>query len=231
MNGRGNRKKKGIAVQGAWLPVGLDFLRSRACAELSPHGAKLLLDVFSMLGPNAAGNGSISLTPRVMAVRGWSGRATLNAAVRELIDHGLLVRTRHGNRLDCSLFACTLFPLDCDIAELDVTPGCYHTTDWMHGGDLAGRPSEDNPATWRHARKDVGTGRRKAAKTQPLDPGRNDAPPKRSAPERSAAENDPDSSTLYRPGTKPPIFEGAIVPPRVTFIDKPSVRCFYGGIQ
>ena len=95
MNARG--KKRGIAVTGAWLPLPLDFLRSRACAELSPHGMKLLIDCLSMLGPNAIRNGDISLTPKLMAVRGWSGRETLGAAVRELIDHGLLIQTRQGN--------------------------------------------------------------------------------------------------------------------------------------
>ena len=232
MNGRGNRKKKGIAVQGVWLPVGLDFLRSRACAELSPHGAKLLLDVLSMLGPNAAGNGNISLTPRVMAVRGWSGRETLGAAVRELIDHGLLIVTRQGSRLDCTLFATTLYALDCDHGKIDVRPGCYRTTDYMGpSGEFADVPTEEKPARWRHARKGVSTGAPKGKKTELLTPPRDDAPPKRPATGRSDAKNEPDSSTLSRHGTKPPIFEGAIVPPRVTFIDKPSVRCFYGGLQ
>ncbi len=87
-------KKRGIAVAGTWVPLGLAFLRSRACASLSPHGAKLLLDLMALLGPNATRNGDLSLAPQDMAVRGWTSRATLLAAIRELVEHGLLVQTR-----------------------------------------------------------------------------------------------------------------------------------------
>ena len=75
-------KKRGVAVVGAWQPVPLEFLKSRACAELSPHGAKLLMDFLGMLGPNAIRNGDINLTPKMMEVRGWTSRDSLGAAVR-----------------------------------------------------------------------------------------------------------------------------------------------------
>lgn len=147
-------KKHGIAVRGSWLPVGLDFLRSQACAELSPLGAKLLLDVMALLGPNATKNGDISLAPKTMAVRGWTSRSSLRAAVQELLQFGLLVQTRQGSRMDCSLYACALYPLDCDLSKLDVKPGCYLTTDYMgKGADSAKPPTESKPANWRRARK------------------------------------------------------------------------------
>ena len=147
-----SEKKHGIACTGPWVPVPLDFLRSRACAELSPHGAKLLLEVLASLSTNANRNGDISLAPSLMRVRGWTGRQTLNAAVRELEGHGLLFRTRQGSRLDCSLWACTLYPLACK-RPLDVRPGCFRLTDYMAGGDLANPPTEQKPALWRRARK------------------------------------------------------------------------------
>jgi hypothetical protein len=149
-----DQKKHGIAVTGPWVPVPLDFLRSRACAELSPHAAKLLLDVLATLSTNASRNGDISLAPSLMRVRGWTGRQTLNAAVSELEGHGLLFKTRQGSRLDCSLWACTLYPLACK-RPLDVKPGCYRLTAYMAGGDLANLPTEQKPATWRRARKTV----------------------------------------------------------------------------
>lgn len=147
-------KKRGIAVAGTWVPLGLTFLRSRACAELSPHGAKLLLDLLALLGPNATKNGDLSLSPKVMQVRGWSGRETLRSAVSELVEHGLLVQTRQGGRKDCSLFALTLYPLDCDLRKLDVGPGCHTSRDWETAGLNA--PTEENPAVWRRARKQFG---------------------------------------------------------------------------
>lgn len=151
-----DRKRRDLAVKTPWLPVPLEFLRSRACAELSPHGAKLLLDIWASLSTNAHRNGDISLAPKLMRVRGWSGRETLNSAVRELVDHGLLVQTRQGSRLDCSLYACSLYPLDCDLTKLDVRPGSYKQTDYMGDGALlANPPSESKPATWRRARKNA----------------------------------------------------------------------------
>jgi hypothetical protein len=169
-------KKKSIACSGTWVPVPLDFLRSKACAELSPMGAKLLLDVLALLGPNATRNGDICLTPKLMTVRGWSGRASLAATVKELLKHGLLVKTRQGHSLDCCLFALTLFPLDCDISKLDVRPGCYRMSDYMGpDAEAAKPPTEIAPARWRHPRK-----------TQTVAPPRNATPEKRTATVRKA---------------------------------------------
>lgn len=191
----------------------LDFLRSRACAELSPHAAKLLLDVFALLGPNANRNGDLSLSPKAMRVRGWSGRETLNAAVRELIDNGLLSQTRQGSRLDCSLFACTLYPLDCDLKKLDVRPGCYLQTNYMGtGATLANPPTESKPATWRRARK-----------TQTVTPPRDEEGAERPVAGQTASPESSKTARTSRHGTKPPVFEGASVPPRVTYLDSPSV--------
>lgn len=222
MNGR--HKKRGIAVNGPWLPLPIEFLRSRACAELSPHGLKLLVDMLSMLGPNATRNGDLCLTPKLMTVRGWSSKSSLSAAISELQDHGLIVQTRQGSRLDCSLWAVTLYPLDCDIRKLDVGPGSYRTTDWMLGGALANPPTEGKKAVWRHARKGASTGARKSAKTQTVPPPRDDLTLERPAPGRTDSENEPDSTRSSRPGTKPPVFEGSTVPPRGTYLDQPSVQ-------
>lgn len=101
--GRDYKKKHGIAVTGSWLPVSLEFMRSRACAELSPHAAKLLLDLMALLGPNATRNGDLSLSPKAMKARGWSGRETLRMAVAELLEHGLLAQTRQGSRRVCEI--------------------------------------------------------------------------------------------------------------------------------
>ena len=210
----GKSKKRAISVSGAWLPVALDFLRSKACAELSPHAAKLLLDAMSMLGPNATRNGDISLAPSIMALRGWTSRSSLSAAVAELTEHSLLIQTRQGSRLDCSLFAITLYPLDCDIGKLDVRPGCYLTRDYGGvAGALADKPTETNPAKWRRARK-----------LKSVAPPRDVVSEKRPATGQTKDTEKGKSMTLSRHGTKPPVFETSLVPPRVTYIDSPSVR-------
>lgn len=205
-NGRDSRKR-GIAATGAWLPVPLDFLRSRAAASLSPHAVKLLLDALSMLGPNATRNGDICLAPALMEIRGWSSRSTLGAAVAELEKHGLLVRTRQGGRLDCNLWAISLFPIDCDIRKLDAgAVGSYTSRDFETAG--ADVPTEQSPAIWRRARK-----------TQSVAPPRDKVSKKRPATVRTAAAPKPETVSLSRPGTKPPVSEPSAVPPRVTYLN------------
>lgn len=205
-NGRDSRKK-GIAASGSWVPIPLDFLRSRACASLSPHGAKLLLDVLALLGPNASRNGDLSLVPKVMATRGWSGRETLGAAVAELEEHGLLVQTRQGGRLNCNLYALTLFPIDCDVRKLDAgAVGSFTRRDFEKAG-LA-QPTEDAPATWRRARK---------TKTvaPPRDATAKSVPPR----DEAVARAPPKTGLTSRGGTKTPFSAVCSVPPRVTYVD------------
>lgn len=149
-------KKRGIATNDSWLPLSLPFLRSRACAQLSPHASKLLLELLGLLSTNANRNGDLSLAPKVMKCRGWSGRATLAAAVRELVDANLLFQTRQGGRKDCSLWALTLYPISCDLKKIDVTPGCYYTSAYA-GEDrwLEKPPTADKPVVWQRVRKTV----------------------------------------------------------------------------
>ena len=149
-----HKRKNPVAARGLWTPISLEFLNSAVCASLSPHASKLLLDVHAQFGPNASRNGDICLAPKVMFRRGWKSRATLNATVKELVAAGILIQTRQGSRLDCSLFACTLYPLDCDLSKLDVRPGSYRTTDYMNGKPaLAKPPTEKTPAQWNQPRK------------------------------------------------------------------------------
>lgn len=188
--------RRNVAVSGSWQPVPLTFLRSRACAELSLHAAKLLLDCLAMLGPNAIRNGDISLAPKIMAVRGWTSRKTLGDAVKELETAKLLLKTRQGSRLDCNLFALTIYPLDCDLHKLDVRPGCYNTSDWTlvkEDGDR--KPTESAPARWNRVRK---------AKTD--DSPRNISREKRSAVEQK--EDDPimQNGDFVPPGHEIPRF-------------------------
>ena len=207
--GHDRKRKNCVTVEGKWLPMALTFLNSRACAELSPHGAKLMLDLLAKLGANGYGNGDLSLAPGDMRVRGWTSRQTLGDAVRELTEHGLLVQTHQGSRLDCSLFALTLFPLQCDLKKLDVGPGCYTHLDY----EKAGRnpPHKSDPAKWRRARKTL------------LDtPPRDEVGSNRPVAGQSAVGDRIEIGTSSRHGTKPPIFVGSTVPPRVTFIDYQS---------
>ncbi|TQK04327.1 hypothetical protein FB599_2879 [Herbaspirillum sp. SJZ130] len=154
MSRQGKDRKHSVSVSGPWQPVPLSFLRSRACSSLSPHAAKLLLDCLAILGPNATRNGDICLAPKIMEPRGWTSRKTLGEAVKELEAAKLLSKTRQGTRLDCSLFALTLYPLNCDLRKLDVRPGSYSTNDWTTITEgLDSPPTDESPARWNRVRK------------------------------------------------------------------------------
>ena len=146
--GNEGRKKNPVTVAGPWFAMPLDFLRSRAWAELSPHAAKMLFDLCAGLGANAKGNGDLSGAPTIMAPKGWCSNATRVAALQELESARLISITRRGNRRLCALYAVTLWPLHCDLSKLDHGPGSYTTTDWQTAGaDRSKTPTTDSPAS------------------------------------------------------------------------------------
>lgn len=201
-------KKRAVTVLGPWVPVPLNFLRALACARLSPLAVKLLVDLWSALGPNAAGNGDLSAPPSAMRLRGWASNATLAAAMRELIDAGLVIVTRRGDRRRCTLYAVTLWPLQCDMSKLDHGPGSYSSTDWAaRGREL---PSKAEPATWNRPRKT--TSSLPAAGEPPRV-----VPPSRGNPQALARSNAPVT------GAKGGLSSAVVTPLRDTSLDVPSV--------
>jgi hypothetical protein len=153
--GSGKHRKDRVNVCGAWLPVPLPFLSSRAFAELSLHARAMLFDLFSMLGANARRNGDLSAPPSTMRARGWTSNATRTAALRELEEAQIIVVTRRGNRSRCALYAVTLWPLDCDLEKLEVGPGSYKSSDWELNPQRVAAPTTDAPANWKAIRKNA----------------------------------------------------------------------------
>lgn len=147
-------RKEIVTCQGPYNPFPLEFLRSRVCAELSPHATKLLLDIVAQMGPNGYRNGDITLAFNVMKIRGWTSRPTLLAACAELQEARLIVQTRQGGRMNCSLWALTLYAMNCNRQKLDVGAGQYERSEWMRASPGAGSsPSESWPARWKRVRK------------------------------------------------------------------------------
>ena len=144
----GRSKKSPVTVRGNWFALSLEFLGSRACAQLSPHAVKMLVDLCSQFGPNAQNNGDLSAAPAVMRSRGWTGNSTRVAALQELLDAGLIVVTRYGNRTLCAV---------CDHAvayrlrhqQAGARPGAYVTSEWIKDDPArAVRTDHKAPETW-----------------------------------------------------------------------------------
>jgi hypothetical protein len=194
----------------------LDFLRSRAWAELSPHAAKMLLDLCAGLGPNAKGNGDLSAAPVVMRPKGWSSTATRVAALQELERVGLIAVMRPGNRRSCTLYAITLWPLQCDLAKLDYGPGAYTTSDWQRNApNRADRPTMDAPANWRPLRE-----RTKSVPAEGI--AARDVLPLR---DKAANVN---RRSIPGAGTTEAISKAEVFPLRDTFLELPSGACSLG---
>lgn len=203
-------KKNPVTVVGPWFAMPLDFLRSRAWAGLSPHAAKMLLDLCAGLGPNAKGNGDLSAAPAVMRPKGWASTATRVAALHELEQANLIVVTRRGDRRKCTLYAVTLWPLQCDFSKLDHGPGCFTTADWQQGRtDLAERPTIEAPAKWKAPRKrDIGLPATGQAALDVHPPGDN--------------LNQAGSRFVPATGAKTTHAGQWVLPPGDTFLDLPS---------
>lgn len=212
MTRRSQSKKNPVTVRGPWVPMPLDFLASRACASLSLHAAKLLLDLVSQLGPNARGNGDLSAAAAVLKPRGWRGNATIRAALRELHDAGLVSISRQGGRHKCSLYAVTLWPQSCDSSKLDHGPGSFSTIDWMSARkDAEKRPTKEDPARWNAARSGEVRTPATGAKVAPLNP------------PRVQSQSD-DASYAPATGAVGSISANSLHPPRVPYLDMPSAR-------
>jgi hypothetical protein len=153
----GSRRKKkrgsdGVTVLPPWLPLPLKAIRSRRFAQLSPLAARLFLDAVSLLGANGYGNGDLCLTFAFLKERGWKSKASVANALRELRDAELLFITRQGGRRRCSLYALTLWEINCDLNKLDVGPGVYSISDWHQDPQLRTPPTQCCPAQWKRCR-------------------------------------------------------------------------------
>lgn len=149
------RSKEKVGISGPWIGLPLDFIRSRAFAQLSPYASKLLFDLVSQLGARGFRNGDLTATYAAMKVRGWRSASGLAAAIRELLEARLVCVTRQGGRHQCSLYAVTLWPMNCDFAKLDSGPGCYLTSDWTQGkAGAQSPPTPEAPARWPRIRQE-----------------------------------------------------------------------------
>jgi hypothetical protein len=111
-------KHKGRSESGGYLALPHSVMASPNFRAASAHAIKLLNDLgFQYRGGN---NGDLSAAWRIMQPRGWKSRDTLARAIRELLELGLIEKTRQGGLHLCSLFALTWLAIDECGGKLDV---------------------------------------------------------------------------------------------------------------
>lgn len=92
----------------AAIPV--PVMRTRKFANLSAWAVRVLLELTSQY--NLHNNGDLMAAYSVLKDRGFRSKATLSRALRELLDSGMIVRTRQGGKNQCSLYALTWEEID-----------------------------------------------------------------------------------------------------------------------
>lgn len=128
MANRQKRAKEPIAA------IPLRVMRTRKFAALSAWAVRLLLELTSQY--NLYNNGDLMAAYSVLKDRGFNSKATLNRAIRDLLDSGMIVMTRQGGKNQCSLYALSWQPINhcpdkrtkqhkLDVAETTIPPGTW----------------------------------------------------------------------------------------------------------
>ena len=87
-----------------------NFLQSQALTNLSPSASKLLFQFIKQLGKN--NNGDLQAAWRALKNEGWNSPTTLQKAINELREEGVIILTRQGGRGICNLYALTFVAID-----------------------------------------------------------------------------------------------------------------------
>lgn len=128
-NGKWSADKR-EAGQFAALPTAL--LRSPAVATLSAHASKLLWNLLAQY--SGFNNGDLSIVWSLMVKHGWRSKSTLYKACKELIDRGLIEKSRQGGSHMPTLYALTFFNIDECKGKLDIMPTAKPRGTWRGYG-------------------------------------------------------------------------------------------------
>lgn len=111
-------KHKGRRSTAPFLNIPKEVLRSEAYLSLGGWQVKLLVDIASQF--NGKNNGDLTAAWTLMKERGWNSQGTLNKALKDLREAGLIQETRSGGRHRCTLYAVTWRGIDECKGKLDV---------------------------------------------------------------------------------------------------------------
>lgn len=97
---------------------------------LNGWDTKLLVEVAGRY--NGSNNGNLSCTWSRLAARGWRSNGTFRKSLKILLDREWLIRTRHGGRNFCSLYAVSWWAIDaCEGKRLEVGPEKAPSNRWQ----------------------------------------------------------------------------------------------------
>ena len=117
--------------KGSFMSMPYAVLDSGAYLSLTQKAKCLLYDMFRQY--NGYNNGDFECTFKLMKKKGWVSKDTLSKACEELLQVGLLYKTRQGGRNQCSLFAVTWRPINDCGGKHDVKPSGIALGYWKIG--------------------------------------------------------------------------------------------------
>lgn len=122
-------KQTGKGAPHSFVAMPHYMLESEQWGALSAHAVKLAMEFARQF--KGSNNGDLSVPWSRMKRRRWRSKATLSAAIAELIEAGFVVRTRSPNRHHvCALYAITWKPIDeCD-GKLEVSAERVASNAW-----------------------------------------------------------------------------------------------------
>lgn len=132
---RARERLKGRQNNGWFFRMPVEVLESPNYCALSFKARALLFDLGSQFrGKN---NGDLAAAWSLMRKRGWKSKDTLQRALRELIDAGMIEQTRQGGLHCASLFAFTWLPIEECGGKLDVRATLVPSSLWRKNGQVA----------------------------------------------------------------------------------------------
>lgn len=123
-------KAKGRKVEGPFLAMPRAVLDSPAFLSLSLKSRALLLDLGVQYRGN--NNGDLSAPWSYLRKRGWKSRQTIERAIKELLDVGLIEKTRQGGLHWPNLYALGWQPIDECGGKLEVLPTAVAPGRWRN---------------------------------------------------------------------------------------------------
>lgn len=111
MGRKTNVNAKGRSKTGRFLRIPYEVLKSPSYASLSPYAVKLLVDIAVQY--NGRNNGDLVASISTLRNVGWNSSATLARCLQELMEAGMIQKTRQGGfNMGPSLYAVTWQNID-----------------------------------------------------------------------------------------------------------------------
>jgi hypothetical protein len=152
------------AVRGTYTALPHALLDSTAFHGAGHPAKALLLELLRQ--HNGRNNGRLQLTGAWLSSRGWKSADVIQRAIVELMERGLVVRTKQGGlNIGPSLYALTWLPVT-NFVGLDISSSTYHPGAWTFMDKLP-IPQKQQSHTARRNSTTPGDGVAKAPATPP----------------------------------------------------------------